>query len=86
MLAGMLPWAKFRRTYGEAIESRELVRRRVGHLAGLIVGCDALVDWCSTAIDLGYRGGNGMHHVAKIFGSEAQKHAAIELCMKTHGG
>src|SRR5207302_6977814 len=24
--------------------------------------------------------------VAKIFGSEAQKEAAIELCMKTHGG
>ncbi len=24
--------------------------------------------------------------IAKIFGSESQKEAAIELCMKTHGG
>src|SRR6185503_15041690 len=29
MLAEMLPWAKFRRTYGAAIETRELVERRL---------------------------------------------------------
>ena len=85
MLASMLPWAKFRRTYGAAIETRELVRRRIGRLAGLIVGCDAMVRWCSGLIDQGYRGEMECI-VAKIFGSEAQKEAAIELLMKTHGG
>src|SRR6185436_2495451 len=59
--------------------------RRLARLAGLIVGCDALVAWCSTLIDEGYRGEMECV-VAKIFGSEAQKEAAVELCMKTHGG
>jgi alkylation response protein AidB-like acyl-CoA dehydrogenase len=85
MLASMLPWAKYRVTYGEPIVRRELVRRRLGRLAGLIVACDALVDWCSWLIDEGYRGEMECI-IAKIFGSEAQKEAAIELCMKTHGG
>lgn len=85
MLAGMLPWATFRRTYGQPIGTRELVRRRIGHLAGLIVGSDALVQWCSGLIDQGYRGEMECI-IAKIFGSEAQKEAAIELFMKTHGG
>ena len=85
MLAGMIPWANFRLTYGQPIARRELVRRRMGQLAGLITGCDALVAWCSTLIDRGYRGEMECI-VAKIFGSEAQKHAAIELFMKTHGG
>ena len=85
MLANMLPWARFRKTYGEAIEKRELVRRRLGRMAALIVGCDALVAWCSSLIDAGYRGEMECI-IAKIFGSEAQKEAAIELFMKTHGG
>ena len=85
MMASMLPWAKFRVTYGEAIAKRELVQRRLGRLAGLIVACDALVDWCSWLLDEGYRGEMECI-IAKIFGSEAQKEAAIELCMKTHGG
>jgi alkylation response protein AidB-like acyl-CoA dehydrogenase len=85
MMASMLPWAKFRRTYGEPIAVRELVRRRLGRLAGLIVASDALVNWCSTLIDAGYRGEMECI-VAKIFGSEAQKEAAVELFMKTHGG
>jgi alkylation response protein AidB-like acyl-CoA dehydrogenase len=85
MLASMLPWARFRRTYGAPIVSRELVRRRIGRLAGLIVGCDALVAWCSWLLDQGFRGELECI-VAKIFGSEAQKEAAIELLMKTHGG
>ena len=38
MMASMIPWAQFRHTYGEAIAHRELVRRRLGRLAGLIVG------------------------------------------------
>ncbi len=85
MLANMLPWARFRRTYGNAIETRELVRRRVGKLAGLIVAADALVDWTAGLLDEGYRGEMECI-IAKIFGSEAQKEAAIELFMKTHGG
>jgi hypothetical protein len=85
MLAGMIPWAKYRHTYGERIVTRELVQRRLGELAGLIVACDALVAWCAGLIDRGYRGEMECI-VAKIFGSEAQKHAAIEYFMKTHGG
>ena len=85
MLANMLPWTKFRKTYGQPIENRELVRRRIGRLAALIVGCDALVSWCSSLLDQGYRGEMECI-VAKIFGSESQKEAAIELFMKTHGG
>ena len=85
MLANMLPWAHFRKTYGAAIETRELVRRRIGRLAGLIVGCDALVMWCSSLLEQGYRGEMECT-IAKIFGSESQKEAAIELFMKTHGG
>ncbi len=85
MMASMIPWAKFRVTYGETIGSRELVQRRLGRLAGLIVACDALVQWCSQLIDEGYRGEMECI-IAKIFGSEVQKEAAIELFMKTHGG
>src|SRR5262245_3358299 len=85
MMASMIPWANFRVTYGESIAKRELVRRRLGRLAGLIVACDALVAWCSTLLDQGYRGEMECV-IAKIFGSEVQKEAAIELFMKTHGG
>ncbi|MCA9024415.1 MAG: acyl-CoA/acyl-ACP dehydrogenase [Planctomycetaceae bacterium] len=85
MLTDMIPWAKFRVTYGEPIGKRELVQRRLGEIAGLIVACDALTNWTGNLLDLGYRGEMECV-VAKIFGSEAQKHAAIELHMKTHGG
>jgi acyl-CoA dehydrogenase len=85
MMASILPWARYRRTYGENIAKRELVRRRIGRLAGFIVGCDALIDWCSWLLDEGYRGEMECT-VAKIFGSESQKEAVIELFMKTHGG
>jgi hypothetical protein len=61
------------------------VQRRLGRLAGLVVASDALVQWCAGLIDGGYRGEMECI-VAKIFGSEAQKEAAIELFMKTHGG
>jgi alkylation response protein AidB-like acyl-CoA dehydrogenase len=85
MLREIMPWAAYRETYGQAIEKRELVRRRMGRLAGLIVACDALTAWCSSLLDEGYRGEMECI-IAKIFGSEAQKEAAIELFMKTHGG
>jgi alkylation response protein AidB-like acyl-CoA dehydrogenase len=85
MMANIIPWANFRRTYGAPIVTRELVQRRLGETAALVVACDALVAWCSGLIDRGYRGEMECI-VAKIFGSEAQKHAAIEYYMKTHGG
>lgn len=85
MLASMLPWAEFRRTYGQPIATRELVKRRIARLAGLIAGADALVAWCAWLIDEGYRGELECI-VAKIFGSESLKEAAVELLMKTHGG
>ncbi len=85
MMASMIPWAKYRTTYGAQIAKRELVRRRLGRLAGLVVACDALAQWGAGLIDEGYRGEMECV-VAKIFGSESQKEAAIELLMKTHGG
>jgi alkylation response protein AidB-like acyl-CoA dehydrogenase len=85
MLANMLPWAEFRITYGQPIANRELVKRRIARLAGLIAASDALVEWGSWLIDQGYRGEMECI-IAKIFGSEAMKEAAIELFMKTHGG
>ncbi|TWT88657.1 Acyl-CoA dehydrogenase [Pseudobythopirellula maris] len=85
LLAGMLPWGEFRVTYSEPIAHRELVQRRIGEMAGLIVGADALVGWCAGLLDRGYRGEMECI-IAKIYGSEALKHASIELYMKTHGG
>jgi alkylation response protein AidB-like acyl-CoA dehydrogenase len=85
MLANLLPWAHFRRTYGQSIDTRELVKRRIARLAALIAGSDALVNWGSWLIDQGYRGEMECI-IAKIFGSEAMKEAAVELFMKTHGG
>jgi alkylation response protein AidB-like acyl-CoA dehydrogenase len=85
MMASMIPWAKYRKTYGAAISTRELVQRRLGRIAGLIVACDALVQWGGGLIDEGYRGEMECV-IAKVFGSESQKEAAIELLMKTHGG
>ncbi|NOY41935.1 MAG: acyl-CoA/acyl-ACP dehydrogenase [Planctomycetes bacterium] len=85
MMASMIPWAQFRVTYGAEIASRELVQRRLGRLAGLIVGCDALVAWCGGLIDKGYRGEMECT-IAKIFGGAALTEAAIDLFMKTHGG
>lgn len=85
MLADMLPWARHRITYGASIDTRELVQRRIARMAGLIAGCDALTSWGATLLDKGYRGEMECI-IAKIFGSEAQKEAAIELYMKTHGG
>src|SRR5207244_7752422 len=70
---------------GQPIATRELVKRRIARLAGLIVATDALVAWGSWLIDQGHRGElEGC--ICKIFGSESQKEAAIELYMKTHGG
>ena len=53
-----------------------------GRLRTIRQDCEELV---AGLIDAGYRGEMECI-IAKIFGSEAQKEAAIELFMKTHGG
>src|SRR5439155_5092338 len=55
-LANILPWAHFRKTYGQPIETRELVKRRIARCAARIAGCDALIAWGSHLIHQGYRG------------------------------
>jgi len=66
-----------RRTYGQPIENRELVKRRMRVWAALMAGCDALVAW---AVGLSIRLSRELEAIiAKIFGSEAQKEAAIDL-------
>lgn len=79
-------WAAFRKTYGQSIDKRELVQFfGIGRLAALIVGSDAWGELDSSLLDEGYRG-EAECIPAKVFGSEAQKEAAIECGMKTHGG
>jgi alkylation response protein AidB-like acyl-CoA dehydrogenase len=85
MAASMIPWAHKRETYGQPIATRELVQRRLARIAGFIVAAEALVSWTSRLLDEGYRGEMECV-VAKIFGAEAEKTAAIDLLMKTHGG
>jgi len=85
LLAAMMPWADYRKTYGDKIGNRELVQRRVAHTASRILGADALVAWCSSLLDQGYRGELECI-IAKIFGSESLKDVAIEDALKTLGG
>ena len=86
MLASMIPWAKFRSTYGAADR-----HPRTGAAPPRPPGrpdrrpAMPWSPWCCGLIDQGYRGEMECI-IAKIFGSEAQKEAAIELFMKTHGG
>lgn len=85
LLAAMMPWGEYRTTYGDKIGKRELVQRRIAHAASRIVGADALVAWCSSLLDNGYRGELECI-IAKVFGSESLKEVAIEDAFKTLGG
>lgn len=85
MLAGLIPWVAHRRTFGAPIAQRQLVRGRLARLAALIVGCDAIVAWTASLLDAGHRG-EVESILAKVFGSEALREAAIDIAMKTHGG
>jgi len=78
-------WGSYRVTFSQPIEKRELVKKRIARLAALIVGADALRDWCATKLDEGYRGELECI-IAKIYGSNAQKEAVVDLAMITHGG
>jgi alkylation response protein AidB-like acyl-CoA dehydrogenase len=84
LLKSMIPWARFRKTYGQEIEKRELVKRRIARIAALIVGADALRDWCSSLLDAGYRGELECI-IAKVFGADALAETGIKA-LKTHGG
>ena len=86
MLANLLPWADFRRTYGAKIATRELVLRRIGRLAGLIVGGRCARRLVLLAARSGLSRRDGMCDCENFWQSEMQKEAAIELFMKTHGG
>jgi len=85
LLQSMVPWNAFRRTFGDAIGNRELVTMRVGKTASMIVGADALVQWCSSMLDAGYRGELECI-IAKIFGASSLQEVGIDMALKTHGG
>lgn len=78
-------WIKYRQTYGETIDTRELVKKRLARCAALIVGCKALTAWGASTVDNGFRGELECI-VAKIFGADAQFEIALDHSMKTHGG
>jgi alkylation response protein AidB-like acyl-CoA dehydrogenase len=84
LLASMIPWAQYRKTYGQPIKMRNLVRRRVARVASLIVGADALRDWGSHLLDEGYRGELECV-IAKIYASDALIETT-RLALRTHGG
>jgi alkylation response protein AidB-like acyl-CoA dehydrogenase len=83
-LKSLLPWAAFRATYGQPIQKRELVKRRIAKIAANIVGADALRDWCAGLLDDGYRGELECI-IAKIFGADALVDSTVKS-LKTHGG
>lgn len=85
LLQSLLPWIAVRDTFGVAIGERELVLGRVGKMASMIMGADALVKWCSSMLDAGYRGELECI-IAKTFGASSLQEAAIDLTLKTHGG
>ncbi|RME61913.1 MAG: acyl-CoA dehydrogenase family protein [Candidatus Dadabacteria bacterium] len=85
LLANVIPWAHYRVTYTKEIAERELVQQRIGKMTALIAASEALSQWSASLLDKGYRG-EAECILAKVFGSEAQKEAAIEYFMKTHGG
>ena len=86
LIAGtLIPWVQRRETFGAAIETRELVQRRLGRLAARIVACDALSAWAASLLDQGYRG--ELECVtAKVFATEALKEATVDILLKTQGG
>jgi alkylation response protein AidB-like acyl-CoA dehydrogenase len=85
ILAGMIAWAKERIIRQQQLGSLELIQARIGRVAALIAGCDLLAQWCGTLLDAGYRA-ECECITAKVFASEAVKHAAVDLALPTHGG
>jgi hypothetical protein len=85
MLAHLLPWAKYRRTFGHAIGEYQLVERRIGRLAVLSVTAELAARWGSQQLDAGERGeAEGI--IVKTWAAEALREAATTLTLPTHGG
>lgn len=85
LLAGMIAWAKSRIVHGKNLAELGLIQARCARVAALIAGCDALARWCGSLLDAGYRG-EVECVIAKVFATEAVKHAAFDLALPTHGG
>jgi alkylation response protein AidB-like acyl-CoA dehydrogenase len=85
MLAHLLPWAKYRRTFGRAIGDYQLVERRIGRLAVLSVTAELAARWAAQMLDAGERGeAEGI--IVKTWAAEALREAATILALPTHGG
>lgn len=85
MLAHLLPWVKYRRTFGQAIAHYQLVARRIGRLAVLSVTTELAARWAAQLLDAGERGeAEGI--IVKTWAADALSEAATELVLKTHGG
>lgn len=85
LLSNIIRWADYRKTYGQPIKERELVKARVARAAGLIVETEALRDWTSSLLDQGHRGELECM-MAKIRGSTNLADLALSIGLKTHGG
>ncbi len=85
MLAHMIPWVKYRRTFGRAIGDYQLVARRIGRLAVLSVTAELAARWAAQLLDAGERG-EILGIIAKTWAAEALSDAATELTLKTYGG
>ncbi len=85
MLAHMIPWVKFRRTYNRAIGDYQLIARRIGRMAALSVTAELAACWAAQELDAGERGeAEGV--IAKTWAAEALREAATTLVLPTHGG
>jgi long-subunit acyl-CoA synthetase (AMP-forming)/alkylation response protein AidB-like acyl-CoA dehydrogenase len=84
LLAHAREHAAVRRTWGEPIAARELVRGRLARIAASIAACDALAAWAAAAIDAG-QSGELEAIVAKVVASECVRAAAIDS-LGIHGG
>jgi alkylation response protein AidB-like acyl-CoA dehydrogenase len=78
-------WAEYRVTFGQQIQNRELVKGGIARAASLIVAMNAMVDWCATLLDNGYRGELECI-VAKNLGARALKEIAFDIAPTIHGG
>jgi alkylation response protein AidB-like acyl-CoA dehydrogenase len=85
LLAHIIPWVKYRRTFGHPIADYQLVARRVGRLAVLSLTAELAARWAAQLLDAGERGEvEGI--IAKTWAADALSEAATELVLKTHGG
>ncbi|MBX9688208.1 MAG: acyl-CoA/acyl-ACP dehydrogenase, partial [Candidatus Obscuribacterales bacterium] len=85
LLGSLCPWTGYRETFGELIETREKVKLGVGRLASLIVGADAIRDFCAGLLDSGERAELECI-IAKTFCSTALKEAFTDISLMIHGG